>query len=96
MYLNFNRKTVYIGFFINRWLLIVFVLLIASCASRNIRKGEIAIIPLPLELTKGQGYFIINKNAAVSVENEEQLKIAANFFKKFDTLSGWIPEHRIH
>ncbi|WP_372758011.1 beta-N-acetylhexosaminidase [Mariniflexile sp.] len=50
-----------------------------------------AIIPLPTELTKGQGYFIINKHTSISVENIEQLNIASNFFQRFNQVSGWVP-----
>ncbi|MEI6866320.1 family 20 glycosylhydrolase [Flavicella sp.] len=68
--------------------LIVFV----SCAKNEIKIREVAIIPLPAKLSKGEGCFVITKKTTVSVTNEEQLNIAANFFKKFKKVSGWIPK----
>ncbi|MBP0902955.1 beta-N-acetylhexosaminidase [Mariniflexile gromovii] len=76
------------------------MILVVSCVKRDfntgkgtiIAKGNVAIIPLPVELIKGQGYFIIDKHTIVSVENDEQLHIATNFFKKFDNIWSQIPE----
>lgn len=68
------------------------LLILLSCAKRELKIGKIAIIPLPAELTTGQGHFVINEHTIVSVENEEQLNIATNFFKKFERISSRIPE----
>jgi hexosaminidase len=53
--------------------------------------GEIAIIPKPLEQTAGEGYFVIDDNTTISVENEEQANIANRFFRQFEVVSGWKP-----
>lgn len=68
------------------------LLVIVSCAKKEIKTGKVAIIPLPVKLSKGEGYFVINEKTSVSVTNKEQLNIATNFFEKFKTASGWAPE----
>ncbi len=62
-----------------------------SCTKDNLQTGTIAIIPKPLELSVGEGYFIINSTTTVGVENEEQKAIAELFFKSFEPVSGWSP-----
>ena len=71
---------------------LVCFLVLVSCSQKELIKGDVNIIPIPAELIAGEGHFIINDQTMVSVENEEQLNIATNFFKKFEKASGWIPE----
>ncbi|MDO7172656.1 beta-N-acetylhexosaminidase [Mariniflexile sp. AS56] len=73
-------------------LLLCLSLILASCAQRNLKVGQVNIIPLPLELTTAPSHFLINSRTTVSVSNEEQLKIATRFFEKFNNTSGWIPK----
>nr|WP_299073356.1 family 20 glycosylhydrolase [uncultured Allomuricauda sp.] len=65
---------------------------VASCGKKDLQLGEISITPLPADLIEGHGYFEINANTIVAVENEEQQKIVARFFNQFETVSGWVPE----
>lgn len=65
---------------------------LVSCSKNELIKGDVAIIPLPTELIEGEGYFEITQQTIVSVENNEQLNIATNFFKSFEKASGWVPE----
>ena len=76
--------------------LLCFLLALTSCDKKELKIGETAIIPLPAELIEGDGHFIINDKTTVSVNNKEQQAIATNFFKKFETASGWIPEISIN
>lgn len=53
--------------------------------------GDISVVPMPMELVKGTGTFVFNKQTIVSVTDEEQKTIAKDFFKRFRKASGWIP-----
>ncbi len=66
------------------------VFMLFSC-SKGLETNTIAIIPLPQEVVSGYGYFDLNENTVISVENKEQLRIATSFFSNFDTISGWLP-----
>lgn len=68
------------------------LLLLSSCSKKQLQLGSVSIIPLPVEMLVGDGYFEIDKNTTVSVENEEQLRIANTFFNQFEIVSGWTPE----
>lgn len=71
---------------------LIAILMIASCAKKELQLGEISIMPLPADVIEGEGHFEINANTIVSVENKEQRGIAETFFKQFEKVSGWIPE----
>ncbi|MEO9512817.1 MAG: family 20 glycosylhydrolase [Flavobacteriaceae bacterium] len=71
---------------------LLIVLVITSCAKKELQLGEISITPLPAELLVGDGHFEINSNTVISVENEAQQEIAFRFFNQFKTVSGWVPE----
>lgn len=68
---------------------------LVSCSKKELKTGTVSIIPLPVELTKGQGHFVISENTRISVENEGQLAIASSFFKDFERASGWVPKTEI-
>jgi hexosaminidase len=72
-------------------LLFFIIAVLTSCAEKKMQLGTVAIIPQPVSLTKNQGYFEINVGTSISVENEEQAKIAKLFFKDFEEVSGWVP-----
>ncbi|WP_158850778.1 beta-N-acetylhexosaminidase [Algibacter sp. L1A34] len=76
--------------------LLCFLLALTSCDKKELKIGETEIIPLPAELIEGNGHFIISEKTTISVNNEEQKTIVINFFKKFETASGWIPEISIN
>lgn len=65
--------------------------LFVSCTDKELRVGEVAIIPKPQEQVKGEGYFEIDANTIIAVENEEQMKIVDRILTRFKTLSGWKP-----
>ena len=57
--------------------------------------GSLAIIPKPMVLNPGEGFFEINQNTSLSVENESQRKIAQVFLNKFQKTSDWVPHLQI-
>ena len=72
--------------------LLCFLVVFVSCTKKELKVGQVAIIPLPVKISKGEGYFVINEKTTISVTNEDQLNIATNFFKKFESVAGWIPK----
>jgi hexosaminidase len=75
--------------------LIVLVLGLAffGCSQTHmVHKGNTALIPLPNELHEGTGYFEVNPNTTISIENDEHAKIAGFFARKFQEKSGWQPQ----
>ncbi|MBU2997972.1 family 20 glycosylhydrolase [Cellulophaga baltica] len=66
------------------------VFILFSCTS-GLQTSEVDIIPMPTEVIPGHGYFDLNRKTIISVENNEQLKIANNFFSNFKKASGWTP-----
>ncbi|GAA3647173.1 beta-N-acetylhexosaminidase [Flavivirga jejuensis] len=76
---------------IHKFLILVCLLIFVSCAKKNLQLGDVSLIPMPVEVAPSEGYFEINKNTIVSVENETQAMIANRFFKQFEVVSGWIP-----
>lgn len=72
----------------------ILILLFASCARKELRLGEISVTPLPAHTIAGEGYFEINDQTVVAVENEEEHKVATVFFDQFMEVSGWVPEIR--
>ena len=72
--------------------ILILSLAIVSCNSKKLQMGEVAIIPQPNEQIIGKGHFEFKKNTVVSVENEEQQKIANNFLNRFEFVAGWKPE----
>tara|TARA_R110002050_G_scaffold121429_1_gene239762 strand:- start:25983 stop:28319 length:2337 start_codon:yes stop_codon:yes gene_type:complete len=65
--------------------------LFISCTDKELRVGEVAIIPKPQEQVIGEGYFEFDSNTKIAVENEEQLKIVDRILTRFKKLSGWKP-----
>lgn len=73
-------------------LVLVFSMLILfSCTEQKLEVAPPNLIPQPQELIEGTGYFTISKNTVISVENDEQQKIAASFFANFQQIAGWTP-----
>ncbi|WP_168796292.1 beta-N-acetylhexosaminidase [Flagellimonas onchidii] len=68
------------------------LLAITACQSPKMEYGTNAIIPKPAMLEEGNGFFAINSNTTVSVENEAQAKTANLFFSEFEAVSGWVPQ----
>ena len=73
------------------FLLVVIMASVNSCTQNQIQYGNIAVIPRPQEITEADGYFVIDKNTKIAVENETQKEIAHHFFKHFKPVSGWEP-----
>ena len=63
-----------------------------NCSNDELVIGKASIIPKPAELVVGEGYFEIDSNTVVSVENEDQKRIANQVFEHFQTVAGWKPE----
>lgn len=57
--------------------LLISVFTLLSCKANNEKISSIT--PRPVETTIGQGYFTISPNIVISIENEEQEKIASLF-----------------
>jgi len=73
-------------------LLLLATFLIISCATPTTSEiGKVAIIPQPAQQSIGEGFFGINKNTTILVEDETQAKIARFLFSTFKEKSGWIP-----
>lgn len=62
-----------------------------SCLEKEIVIGKAAIIPKPQEMELGEGFFEIDKNTKIAVENQEQAAIADRFFSEFETVTNWKP-----
>ena len=82
-------------YFIKTIIVIGAGIFLLSGQSPIIEYGTIAIIPKPVKLVTGEGYFLIDKSTTVSVENATQADTAKLFFKEFQSISGWQPEINI-
>lgn len=74
---------------------IAFVLFL-SCTEKEVKTGQISLIPLPKTIITDEGFFEVNAATSVSVENEEQLGIAELFFKEFENTNTWSPQVALH
>ncbi|MCB4797873.1 beta-N-acetylhexosaminidase [Neotamlana laminarinivorans] len=87
-YKNYRKLTlIFLSFFI-----------ISSCKKevpKTLLKGKVSIIPLPKAQNLGEGFFILNEDSQVSVENESQLKIASHFFELIEESLGFSTEVKI-
>lgn len=68
-------------------------LLLCTCgrAPKEVRVGKALILPQPLELSTGEGYFTFSEGMTISVENTEQEQMLATFLADFAKASGWHP-----
>lgn len=62
-----------------------------SCTEKKIVIGEAAIIPKPQQVEMGEGFFEIDRNTTIAVENQEQATIADRFFGQFERVANWKP-----
>ncbi|SNZ00434.1 beta-N-acetylhexosaminidase [Flagellimonas pacifica] len=76
---------------IKKGVFLIIITLLFACQQKELKKGEVAIIPKPALQEVGEGYFEINEGTQVSVENEEQEAVAKRFFSQFEMVSGWMP-----
>ena len=53
---------------------------------------QVSIVPAPASLEKQVGNFEFSAKTRCSVENEMQQQVAAQFFKRFETVAGFTPE----
>lgn len=65
--------------------------LLFACTEKTILVEEPNLVPLPAELSRGEGNFVINEKTLISVENEEQKRMATVFAEGFQTVAGWTP-----
>lgn len=79
----------------NRSIPILFLMLIltAGCNSSKVelKIGTVGIIPKPMNQTIGEGYFEINSNTNITVEDDEQMAIVNQLFGQFQVVAGWRP-----
>lgn len=66
-----------------------------SYSQNDVHKSDIDIIPLPSKVERGEGYFEITDKTTISVESEEQSKIASLFLGEFKSVSGWSPSIKV-
>ena len=65
----------------------------AACTSHTQNTAtENAIVPAPASLEKHAGSFEFSAKTRCSVENNMQQQVAAQFFKRFETVAGFKPE----
>lgn len=69
------------------------LLILIGCQSQKqeLKTGQVSIIPKPVEQVIGQGYFEIDIDTKIAVENEEQRSIVNQFLQQFEIASGWRP-----
>ena len=80
-----------------KWVTVYMVSLILSlwgCQSPQ-QTQEAAIIPQPLSMEKGNGFFSFSKETTIAVADEEQRIIAENFASLFTRPSGFTPQVKI-
>ena len=70
-------------------LAIAFVFVVNSCQKTQLIKGHTDIIPLPQEMITTEGFFEINSKTEISVQNEDQKKIAQQLIADLKRASGW-------
>jgi hexosaminidase len=71
------------------------LVLIASAACTSLTQNtapQIAIVPVPVSLERHLGSFEFSAKTHCSVENKMQQQVAAQFFKRFETVAGFKPE----
>ena len=70
-------------------LAIAFVFVLNSCQKTQLIKGHTDIIPFPQEIITTEGFFEINSKTEISVQNEDQKKIAQQLIADLKRASGW-------
>lgn len=71
--------------------IVLLSLFLFSCTEQEVEVPSPKLIPQPTELIEGMGHFTMDKNTVISVENNEQKRIATSFFADFQQVAGWIP-----
>lgn len=66
--------------------------LFLACTEKTVLIEEPNLVPLPAELSRGEGHFVVGKQTIISVENEEQVPVAEYFANGFQQVAGWIPK----
>ncbi|WP_299576765.1 glycoside hydrolase family 20 protein [uncultured Sunxiuqinia sp.] len=82
--IHLNRMAKLCGFAI--------VLQFFACSSDKPATEETAIIPAPVSLEKQEGHFQFSAKTSCSVENEDQQKVAGQFFDLVEAAAGFKPE----
>ncbi len=62
---------------------ILFVLSSCTNNSNNEEKGKISIIPAPIKIDQGNGYFTINEKTKISIPKDESVKEVADYFAMY-------------
>lgn len=65
--------------------------LLFACTEKTVWVEEPNLVPLPAELSRGEGHFEIDHQTIISVENEEQQTMAESFALGFQEVAGWTP-----
>lgn len=65
--------------------------LLLACTEKTVLVEEPNLVPLPAELSRGEGYFVVGKQTRISVENDTQIPIAEHFAKEFQPVAAWMP-----
>lgn len=60
-------------------------------AGRSAGKAALPVIPLPVEYTVDEGSFYFTPSTTIGVENESQLRLAANFAALLGRTAGFLP-----
>lgn len=70
------------------------VLGLLGCRSADLPE-EVAIVPQPLSVEYGKGFFSFNEQTLIAVSDEEQRVVAENFASLFTNSAGFTPEVEI-
>lgn len=63
-----------------------------GCTTTSSDVGTAAIIPAPYQQTNGNGYFSINRNTKILVENKQQAETFRLVFSSLKEKCGWMPK----
>ena len=64
---------------------------VVICCSLFSWAATLPVIPSPVSVTEGGGYFVFDGSTKFSVENVEQLKVAELFASRFGESAGFLP-----
>ncbi|MDB2385018.1 family 20 glycosylhydrolase [Polaribacter sp.] len=73
-------------------ILVLFVLLFSCTPEKQVEVGQISLIPKPVNLVEGDGFFEFNSSTAFVVKTASQEKIASLFATEFKQIADWQPE----
>lgn len=64
---------------------------VAICCSLFTWAATLPVIPAPVSVTEGEGYFTFDSDTKIAVENVQQLEVAQLFASHFGKAAGFIP-----